>query len=268
MADSDVLLWAQGVALQLGMRVEIGEPDVSPLQVQGPKSKAVMQALFGDRVLGLRYYNFFETDLDGIPLVVTRTGWTGEVGYEVYLRDGSRGVELWERIMEAGKPYHIRPTGPSDIRRIEGGYLNYGADMTPDNNPFEVGLDRLVEFDQDGDFIGRDALKRIKAEGVQRKLVGIEIHGEPVDLNETAWPVFGGERIGKVTSAVYSPRLKRNIGYALVPISHAAGGTEFTVETPLGPAKRLSWPCPSSTRRRKSRSPRISMGSRQTTISS
>lgn len=237
-ADSDVLLWAQGVAIRSGMRVEIREPDVSPLQVQGPKFKAVMQSLFGDRVVGLRYYNFFETSLDGIPVVVTRTGWTGEVGYEIYLRDGSRGVELWERIMEAGAPHNIRPTGPSDIRRIEGGYLNYGADMTLDNNPFEVGLDRLVEFDQDDDFIGKGALKRIKAEGVRRQLVGIEIHTDPLDLNETAWPVFGGgERIGKVTSAVYSPRLKRNIGYAMVPTSHSAGGTELTIETSLGRAK-------------------------------
>ena len=125
LADSDVLLWARGVAVHSGLKVEIREPNVSPLQVQGPKAKPVMQALFGDRVLGLRYYQFIETALDGIPVVVTRTGWTGEVGYEIYLRDGSRGDELWERIMAAGKPYELRPTGPSDIRRIEAGILNW-----------------------------------------------------------------------------------------------------------------------------------------------
>ncbi len=125
LADSDVLLWAKAVAMRTDMRVEIREPDVSPLQVQGPKSKVVMQALFGERVRDLSYYSFFETTLDGIPLVVTRTGWTGEVGYEIYLRDGSRGVELWERIMEAGAPHNIRPTGPSDIRRIEAGRLKW-----------------------------------------------------------------------------------------------------------------------------------------------
>ena len=238
LADSDVLLWARAVAMRTDMRVEIREPDVSPLQVQGPKSRAVMEALFGDRVNDLPYYNFFETNLDGIPLVVTRTGWTGEVGYEIYLRDGSRGVELWERIMEAGAPHNIRPTGPSDIRRIEAGLLNYGADMTLDNNPYEVGLDRLVELDKEAEFIGKDALRRIKAKGVTRKLVGVEIHADPLDLNETAWPVsVKGAIVGMVTSAVYSPRLKRNIGYAMVPVAHAAVGTELLVETPLGAAK-------------------------------
>jgi len=238
LADSDVLLWARAVAMRTDMRVEIREPDVSPLQVQGPKSRAVMEALFGDRVNDLPYYNFFETNLDGIPLVVTRTGWTGEVGYEIYLRDGSRGVELWERIMEAGAPHNIRPTGPSDIRRIEAGLLNYGADMTLDNNPYEVGLGRLVEPDKEAEFIGKDALRRIKAKGVTRKLVGVEIHADPLDLNETAWPVsVRGAIVGMVTSAVYSPRLKRNIGYAMVPVAHAAVGTELLVETPLGAAK-------------------------------
>jgi len=238
LADSDVLLWARAVAMRTDMRVEIREPDVSPLQVQGPKSRAVMEALFGDRVNDLPYYNFFETNLDGIPLVVTRTGWTGEVGYEIYLRDGSRGVELWERIMEAGAPHNIRPTGPSDIRRIEAGLLNYGADMTLDNNPYEVGLGRLVEPDKEAQFIGKDALRRIKAKGVTRKLVGVEIHADPLDLNETVWPVSSkGARVGMVTSAVYSPRLKRNIGYAMVPVAHAAVGTELLVETPLGAAK-------------------------------
>ncbi len=237
-ADSDVLMWAKAAAMRTELRVEIREPDVSPLQVQGPKSKPVTRGLFGDRVLDLPYYNFFEAKLDGIPVIVTRTGWSGEVGYEIYLRDGSRGLDLWERIMEAGAPYNIRPTGPSDIRRIEAGLLNYGADMTLENNPYEVGLDRLVELDKDTEFIGRDALRRIKAEGVKQKLVGLEIQADPLDLNETAWPVRGqGARIGAVTSAVYSPRLKRNIGYAMVPLAHAELGTELPVETPLGPAK-------------------------------
>ncbi|HET7088469.1 MAG TPA: glycine cleavage system protein T, partial [Anaerolineae bacterium] len=175
LADSDVLLWAKGVAVHSGMRVNIAEPDVSPMQVQGPKSKQVIQALFGDQVLELPYYTFLETKLDGIPVIVTRTGWSAEVGYEIYLRDGSRGVELWERVMEAGKPHNIKPTGPSDIRRIEAGILNYGADMTLENNPYEVGLGWLVDEDKEADYIGKQALRRIKAEGVKRKLVGVEI---------------------------------------------------------------------------------------------
>lgn len=233
LADSDVLLWARAVALGAGLKVDVREPDVSPLQVQGPKAKAVVESLFGDRVAGLRYYHFVETDLDGIPVVVTRTGWSGEVGYEVYLRDGSRGDDLWERIMEAGKPHQIRPTGPSDIRRIEAGILNWGADMTLDDNVFHVGLERLVDDDKADDYIGRDALRRIRATGVTRKLVGIEIAGEPVEFNMTKWPVTkDGAPIGHVTSAVYSPRLKKNIGYAMVPAACAPVGSALGVAIP------------------------------------
>jgi aminomethyltransferase len=244
-ADSDLLLYAKGLALHSGMQVTIREPDVSPLQVQGPKSKQVMQALFGDKVLALRYYYFLETDLDGIPVVVTRTGWTSEVGYEVYLRDGSRGDELWERIMQAGRPFNIRPTGPSDIRRIEGGILNHGVDMTLDTNPYELGLDRLVDIDKDAAFLGREALRRVRAEGVKRRLVGVEIAGAPIEFNMTRWPVRkGGQTVGQVTSAIYSPRLEKNIGYAMVPVAHAALGTELEVGTPAGAARALVVPMP------------------------
>jgi aminomethyltransferase len=232
-ADSDVLLWAKGVALNSGMDVKIQEPDVSPIQIQGPKSKPVMERLFSAKILDMPYYHFVDTKLDGIPLIVTRTGWTGEVGYEIYLRDGSRGVELWEKVMAAGKPEGITPTGPSDIRRIEAGILNYGIDMTLENNPYEVGLDRLVELDQKNDFIGKAALRRIKAEGVKRKLVGIEIAGAPLEFNLTRWPVIrDGKQVGFVTSAVFSPRLKKNIGYAMLPLEHAALGTSLAISVP------------------------------------
>ena len=233
LADSDVLLWARGVALKSGLRVTITDPDVSPLQIQGPKAKDVVQALFGDAATKLRYYWFLETKVDGIPVVVTRTGWTGEVGYEVYLRDGSRGDELWERIMAAGKPHNIRPTGPSDIRRVEAGILNWGADMTLANNVYEVGLDYLVDTGKSVAYIGRDALKRIKAEGVKQKLTGIEIEGPRIEMNAIRWAVAAnGTRTGRVSSALYSPRLKRNIGYAMMPLAYSALGTPLTVTIP------------------------------------
>jgi glycine cleavage system aminomethyltransferase T len=234
LADSDVLLYAKGLAAHLDMKVELREPDVSPLQIQGPRSKEVVHDLFGDQVLDLKYYHFIDTDLDGIPVIVTRTGWTAEVGYEVYLRDGSRGTDLWERIMAAGTPYDIRPTGPSDIRRVEAGILNYGADMTLENNPYEVGLERLVDLDKEEDFMGREALRRIGQEGVRRKLVGVEIGGDPLPFNDRRWPVWSdGDAIGTVTSALYSPRLERNIGYAWVPTALSEMGTTLTVETPF-----------------------------------
>lgn len=233
LADSDVLLYARGAALNSGLDVTIVEPDVSPVQIQGPKSKQVVQALFGDKVLELPYYYFIETELDGIPVIVTRTGWTGEVGYEVYLRDGSKGDALWERIMDAGRPYNIRPTGPSDIRRVEAGILNYGIDMTLENNPYELGLGWLVDEAKQADYIGKAALQRIKAEGVKRKLVGVEIAGDPLAFNMVRWPVSAnGAEVGFITSALYSPRLGRNIGYANVPAALGELGTALQVAVP------------------------------------
>jgi glycine cleavage system aminomethyltransferase T len=237
LADSDVLLWAKGAALNSGMNLEIKEPDVAPIQIQGPDSKPVMETLFGDRLTGLKYYYCVETKLDDIPVVVSRTGWTAEVGYEIYLRDGSRGDDLWERVMAAGKPYDIMPIAPCEARRIEAGIFNYGSDMRLENNPFEVtGLERLVELDAPGDFIGRKALERIKAEGVKRKLVGVELSGDALAAELVAyWPVFhGGTQVGHVTDAIYSPRLERNIGYAWVPAPLAAVGTELEARAPAG----------------------------------
>jgi len=226
-ADSDVLLWAKGLRHATGMNVELRELDVAPLQIQGPRSRELVNALFGSR--DLKYYEFFRTDLGGIPLIVTRTGWTGELGYELYLLDPARGVELWDRVMAAGKPFGLAPTGPCDIRRIEAGILNYGIDMTLDTNPYELGLERLVDLGKAADFIGREALGKISKAPLKKKLVGIEIQGAKMEMNMTRCPVKSG---GHLTSAVHSPRLKKNIGYALVPAEYAAPGTRLEIEAP------------------------------------
>jgi aminomethyltransferase len=236
LASSDVLLYAKGLAARSGLDVEIREADVHPLQIQGPRSRDVVRALFGDSILDLRYYYFRETQVKGIPVVVTRTGWTSEVGYEVYLLDPSRGTELWETILEAGAPFQIQPTGPSDIRRIEGGIFNWGADMTWENNPFELGLDRLVDLDMRGECVAMEALRRIRDRGVERRLVGVTLDGQPfAGLNFTRWPAYAdGRHVGQVTSAIYSPRLKQNIGYCWVPTSLAASGSTVEVATEWG----------------------------------
>jgi glycine cleavage system aminomethyltransferase T len=236
LADSDVLLYAIGLAANTGLDVQLREPEAHPLQIQGPRSRDLVRDLFGDDAGDLAYYTFTRTEVDGIPVIVTRTGWSAEVGYELYLLDGARGDELWELIMEAGEPYGIRPTGPVDIRRIEGGILNWGADMDASSNPFELGLDRLVDLDVELAFMGKDALRRIQAEGVSRKLVGVEIDGDPLDLNMTPWSAaIDGHEVGRVTSAVWSPRLRKNVGYTWVPTEHAGTGSELTIETPDGP---------------------------------
>ena len=237
LADSDILLWAQGVAVNSGLDVQIGEPDVSPLQLQGPKSGEIMRALFGDSIMDLKYYWLREMTLDGIPLVVSRTGWSSELGYEIYLRDSSYGDMLWERIMATGMEFGLKPGHTSSIRRIEGGMLSYHADADIKTNPYELRLDRLVDLEMQADFIGKAALTRIKAAGVQRTQVGIIIASDPIKgPNTRFWPMnHAGETIGKVTSAVYSPRLERNIALAMVAIAHAAIGTELEVVLPSGP---------------------------------
>jgi aminomethyltransferase len=236
LADSDILLWAQGVAVNSGLDVQIREPDVSPLQLQGPESGKIMQALFGDSITDLKYYWLREYDLDGIPLIVSRTGWSSELGYEIYLMDGSKGDELWEKIMAAGAPFGLQPGHTSTIRRIEGGMLSYHADMDINTNPFELGLDRLVNLDIEADFIGKAALKRIREEGVSRKQIGLVIDGPAMSgPNSRFWTVEkDGKAIGKVTSAVYSPRLEQNIALAMVSAEYATLDTKFDVVTSSG----------------------------------
>ena len=236
LADSDAGLWARGVAVNSGLDVTVREPDIYPVQIQGPKSQDVMKALFGESILDIRYYWSREADLDGIPVMICRTGWTGEVGYEIYLQDPSAGDAMWSRIMEAGKPYDIRPIAPSQARRVEAGIFNYGADMTIENNPFEImGLERLVD-DQAADYVGKEALTRIKAEGVKQKLVGIEIEGEPIRIEPVRpWPAHeNGRQVGRVTVAIWSPRLEKNIGFVWVPIEVSGPGNPLDVETPDG----------------------------------
>ena len=232
LADSDVLMWAQGVATHAGLDVTICEPDVSPLQLQGPKSGDIMATLFGEAIRDLKYYWLDHFELDGIPLVISRTGWSSELGYELYLLDGSQGEALWEKLMAVGEPMGLKPGHTSSIRRIEGGMLSYHADMDAHTNPFELGLDRLVDLEMPANFIGKAALKQVQQQGISRQQVGLELDGEPLPgPNTQFWPVeVNGEVIGKVTSAVYSPRLKKNIALAMVASAHSAVGTACTVQ--------------------------------------
>jgi aminomethyltransferase len=207
----------------------------------------LVRKLFGDAVADQRYYWHQQTELKGIPVVVSRTGWTAELGYEVYLRDSSRGTELWDAIVEAGEEYELRPTAPSDQRRLEAGIFNYGNDMDITNNPFEItGLERLVELDNDNEFVSREALEKIRADGIRRKLVGVTIDGPPLGMwLEDYWPVrIGGETVGRLTSAGHSPRIDINMGYAWVPIEHAGIGTHIEIESPEGTMTGTVTPLP------------------------
>jgi glycine cleavage system aminomethyltransferase T len=230
-ADREVLIWVRGYANGLGYNVTVREPDVSPLAVQGPKSFDLMADLLGDWVRTLKYFYFKETSLNGIPFVLARTGWSKQGGYELFLTDGSRGDELWEIIMQAGKKYNIKPGTPCWIERIESGLLNYWEDVTEHTNPFEVGLEKFVDLEQDVDFIGKAALKKIKADGIKRKLVGLILDGEPLSQTAEFWSIASDSgTVGTVSSAVYSPDIKQNLAYGMVAIDCASVGTKLTVD--------------------------------------
>jgi len=248
LASSDALLWARGLRNAYpDLDVTIREADVAPLQIQGPRSKDLMVDLLGRGILDLRYYWWTNAEIAGAPVVVTRTGWTSEVGYEVYLTDTARGTEVYEAIMKVGEPYGIKPTGPSDIRRIEGAIFNWGADMTYENDPLEMGLERLIAWDlPDEACLSIAALRRIREAGVARKINGVELDGDPFpELNNVKWPaLIDGARVGKVTSAIHSPRLGRNIGYCWLPVERSVEGQKVTVETEWGARTATVVPMP------------------------
>ena len=234
--DGDVILWLQGLAINSGMNVSIHEPDVSPLQISGPKSGKLIQKLFDGEHDDLGYYKARKTTLDNIPMVIARTGWSGELSYELYLQDGSLGNDLFEKVYDAAKEFNGRIIAPNTIRTIEGGILSYGSDFDRSHNPFTIGFDRLVDLDQKNDFIGKDALRKIQERGLTEKLVGIELEGDPImKAPENFWNVKSNNlKVGRVSRAFFSPRLEKNIALAIVDIDNAEEGTSVVVETPNG----------------------------------
>jgi aminomethyltransferase len=233
--DGDVSLWLQGIAINSGMDVKIHEPDVSPLKISGPKAGKLIQKLFNGIHDDLGYYKARETKLGNIPMVIARTGWSGELSYELYLQDRKLGNELFEMVYEAAKEFNAAVIAPNNIRTIEGGLLSYQSDFGREHNPFTIGLDRLVDLDQDIDFIGKEALKKIKEKGISKKLIGLEIDGDPIHkVPENFWPIYddNDKKIGRVSRCVFSPRLNRNIGLAIIDVDHSEPGNPVLIESP------------------------------------
>ena len=231
LADSDILFWAQGLNVNKEYDVEITEPDVSPLQLQGPKSKDIMVKIFGDKILELKYYWFKHFQLGNIKLLISRTGWSSEFGYEIFLLNSTEGDELYETLMNEGKDLGLHPGHTSTIRRIEGGMLSYHSDMDINTNPLELGMEKFIDLDGSFNFVGKDALIEIKKSGIHRKQVGLIIDIEPLKgPNTSKWEIFSNNKIiGVVTSAVYSPRLKSNIALAMVKKEFSDIGTLLKV---------------------------------------
>tara|TARA_E500000331_G_scaffold350529_1_gene395569 strand:- start:873 stop:2003 length:1131 start_codon:yes stop_codon:yes gene_type:complete len=233
-ADGDSLLWVQAIAAGYKFDVEVDEPDVSPLQVQGPKSAELMANVFGDWVHDLGFYRFKEFNHEGIPIVIARMGYSRELCYEIFLQDHSKGDELWECLWQAGQDLNISAGGPNIILRLEGGILSYLSDLDRTNNPYEVGLDWMIDLDQEDDFIGKEALREINIKGPLKKLMGAEIEADPIyESNEDHLPVLiDGKVVGSMNAMVYSPRLDKNLSYVFLDIEHARVGQEIIISSP------------------------------------
>lgn len=238
LADSDMLLWCRAIAAEKGFDVEITEPDVSPLAVQGPLAADLIAEMFGDHIRALKYFWFEETHLDDIPLVLCRSGWSKQGGFELFLQDGSRGDDLWNAVAAAGEKYGIGPGAPNHVERVESGLLSWGGDTTPDSNPFEVGMGRFVDTDTDVDYIGKAALQAVVAGGgPERLFVGVEVE---TGLT-SAWPMpqrtpvtLDGEQVGTLSAIVHSHRLGRTIGLAQIKRTVVEARPQIQVETPDG----------------------------------
>jgi glycine cleavage system aminomethyltransferase T len=236
LADSDAGLYALGVLASSGLHASVSLPDVHPMQVQGPMAAKTLAKLVGDAIYDIKYYWCERFTIDGIPVLISRTGWTAIPGFEVNLLDYSRGDDLWDAIAGAGEEFEIRPIAPCEARRIEGGIFNYGSDISLADTPLHVmGLERLVE-DQEQDYIGKAALAVLQRSGVDRKLVGIELYGSELraEMSRTWEAHKDGQRVGILTDAVWSPGLAKNIGYVWVPIELAEPGTVLDVVTERG----------------------------------
>lgn len=224
-ADSNILFWARAIAAERGLNVEIIEPDVSPLAVQGPKAEDVIASIFGDWVRSLKYFWFKETTLNGIPVAVARSGWSKQGGFEIYLMDGKRGAELWNIVKEAGKAWGIGPGNPNTHERVESGLMSYGGDTDDTTNPYEVRLGKYVDLHVPDDVIGIRVLRKIKAEGPKRHQLGVVMDDEVPAGPSFIWfdILAGGAKIGSMTNIIWSYRMKKNIGFALVSVAAKAG---------------------------------------------
>ena len=237
-ADSDIWFHARAIARERRYDVSVSEPDVSPLAVQGPKAEAVVASIFGDWVRDLKYFWFRETEIDGIPVAVQRSGWSKQGGFEIYLCDGARGLDLWNIVEEAGRPHDIGPGNPNVCERIESGLLSWGGDTDDTTTPFEVRMGAYTDTSVPDDTVGVQALRRVEREGPPRHQLGLVMEGDaPLDIPFGWFAITrDGEPVGHQTNRVWSWRMKRNIGFALVSTDAVAGDT-VSVETEAGPVR-------------------------------
>ena len=239
-ADSDILLWAKGYALGLNLDVNIDEPDVYPLAVQGPKSEELLVSIFGEEIKKIKFFNFRIVDFEGTKQVIARSGYSKQDGFEIYFKVHEKyfdkvemGEKLWDTIWKAGKKFNISPGCPNLIDRIEGGLMSYGNDFTRENNPFECNLEKYCKDDVPHDFIGKQALTKIKNEGIKQKMMGIIFDGDPCPATGQPLKVLSkdNKKIGQITSGIFSPRIKKNIGLSMILKEYWNVGENVFVQT-------------------------------------
>ena len=223
LADSDVLLWAQGVAVNSGLNVKISEPEACPLSLQGPRSKELIRKVPNDDpiIMGLKYYQFIETNLFGIDIIIARSGWSNQFGYEIYITREIDAPTLWNSLMDAGKEFRIVPSCPNQIDRIEAGMISHQGDTSLEENPLELNLPKFYDLDQEADFVGKEALLKIREEGIKKQFTGFKISGKKIGYNMARIPLFNknGEQQGFVTSTIYSPNFGCNIALGYIDIN-------------------------------------------------
>lgn len=234
-ADSDLLYWVKGIANGWRLDVLVDEPDVSPLAIQGPKSETLLERVFGESIRSIRFFRFGIFQFQGRDLVIARSGYSKQGGFEIYVEDGEIGMPLWNKLFEAGEELEVRAGCPNLIERIEGGLLSYGNDMTDDNTPHECGPGRFCDTHTAIGCIGRDALLRVAKEGPVQQIRAISIAGDPVPACTEFWPLYaGGKRVGRVSSAAWSPDFRTNVAIGMVRMTHWDSGAKLEVETPEG----------------------------------
>ena len=238
-ADSDILLWASGIALGLGLDVKIKEPDVYPLAIQGPKSEDLLISIFGEDIRKLKFFNFRVFDFMGTKQIIARSGYSNQDGFEIYFKSFDKyfdsvdiGEKLWDKIWKTGQKFNISPGCPNLIDRIEGGLMSYGNDFTKENNPFECNLQKYCNF-SDHDFIGKEALKKIKKKKIKQKMCGVIFEGKPYKPNGKLLKVLSPKKeiIGRITSGIFSPKYKKNIGLSMILKDYWRENQKIIVET-------------------------------------
>ncbi|MDZ7600477.1 MAG: dimethylsulfoniopropionate demethylase [Hoeflea sp.] len=234
-ADSDLLLWVKALAVGFRLAVDVTEPDVSPLAIQGPRADELAARVFGDEVRSIRFFRYKRLKFNGVDLVVARSGYSKQGGFEIYVEGGHLGEPLWDALFEAGRDLDVRAGCPNLIERIEAGMLSYGNDMTRANTPHECGLGRFCDTTSAIGCVGRDALLRVAREGPLQQIRYLDIDGDAVPPCREPWLVSaGGAAAGQVTSAVWSPDFGVNVAIGMIGRDWWDEGTPLEVATPAG----------------------------------